>query len=162
MGIPIISDKEGQYLTFDRISLNGGETHDADCGESGSTLRFLLPVACALGLSISFVMGGRLPSRPISDLTRELVAHGCIISELGKTSLTCEGQLTSGNYSIPGDISSQYVSGLLMALPILSGDSILQVNGILESRPYVDLTLKALSQFGVTVTEEDNQLFRIP
>ncbi|MCL2473797.1 MAG: 3-phosphoshikimate 1-carboxyvinyltransferase, partial [Alphaproteobacteria bacterium] len=75
--------------------------------------------------------------------------------------LTCEGQLKSGVYSIPSNISSQYVSGLLLALPLLSKDSIIHIKGILESYPYVDMTLEALRMFGVAVSEEEQQVFRI-
>jgi 3-phosphoshikimate 1-carboxyvinyltransferase len=128
-----------------------------DCGESGSTLRFLLPVCGALGMRISFQMGGRLPSRPLSALRGEMESHGCTLSG----SLACEGQLTSGAYTLPGDVSSQFVSGLLFALPLLKGDSTVRVTGVLESRPYVDMTLDALRLFGVEISEENEQIFNI-
>jgi len=133
-----------------------------DCGESGSTLRFLLPVCGALGVKAAFHMRGRLSSRPLSPLYDEMVSHGCILSEQGRSPLACEGRLENGTYTLPGNISSQFVSGLLFALPLLAGDSVIQVTGALESRAYVDMTLDALRLFGVTVFEDERQIFRIP
>ena len=131
-----------------------GREHSLDCGESGSTLRFLLPVCGALGYHASLHMGGRLPERPLSSLYDEMTSHGCSLSEQGRSPLVCRGQLKSGTYALPGNISSQFVSGLLFALPILEGGGIIRVTGVLESRPYVDITLDALRMFGVTVFEE--------
>ena len=144
-----------------------------DCGESGATLRFLLPVCGALGLAVSFNMSGRLPERPLSALCGEMTAHGCTLSgpdnrdkrsgsEPGYSLLNCKGRLKSGIYTLPGNISSQFVSGLLFALPLLLEESIIRVTGVLESRPYVDMTLEALRLFGITVFEEEAQVFRIP
>jgi 3-phosphoshikimate 1-carboxyvinyltransferase len=133
-----------------------------DCGESGATLRFLLPICGALGLSVSFQMGGLLPERPLSTLYNEMVSHGYTLSEQGSSPLSCEEQLKNGIYTLPGSISSQYISGLLFALPLLSGDSLVHVTGAMESRPYVDMTLDALRFFGVTILEEEGQVFRIP
>jgi 3-phosphoshikimate 1-carboxyvinyltransferase len=90
-----------------------------------------------------------------------MILHGCTLSEQGRSPLICEGQLRSGAYTLPGNISSQFISGLLFALPLFSGDSSIQITGILESRPYVDMTLDALGLFGVTVREE-GQFFFIP
>jgi 3-phosphoshikimate 1-carboxyvinyltransferase len=126
-----------------------------DCGESGSTLRFLLPVCGALGLAVSIKMSGRLPMRPISALYDEMASHGCTLSEQGCSPLYCAGQLQSGSYTLPGNISSQYISGLLFALPLLSGDSSIHVTGVLESRPYLDMTLDALRLFGININEHD-------
>jgi 3-phosphoshikimate 1-carboxyvinyltransferase len=143
-------DATARCLKALKLPPKGGEPIILDVGESGSTLRFLLPVGGALGKTVMFKMSGRLPSRPIDDLRDTMTAHGCTISG----SLKCEGQLKSGEYSLPGNVSSQYVSGLLFALPLLVGDSIIHVNGNLESRPYVDMTLDALRIFGVKVFEE--------
>ena len=85
------------------------------CGESGSTLRFLLPVVGALGMEGCFMMEGRLPDRPMKEYEALLSAHGMNIKHSGN-SLFCKGKLTSGSYTLPGNISSQYFSGLLMAL----------------------------------------------
>ena len=127
-----------------------------DCGESGSTLRFMLPIACALGVNAAFYSSGRLPQRPLSPLYEELIAHGCSLSEQGTVPLRCAGQLKHGRYTISGGISSQFISGLLFALPLLSGDSVLEVTGHIESRSYIDLTLSALSKFNINIPEQNS------
>ena len=114
------------------------------CGESGSTLRFLLPVLGALDAKAVFHREGRLPERPLSPLDRLLVAHGMSLKAEG-TDLHCEGKLLAGEYSIAGNVSSQYVSGLLMALPLLDGNSILTIEPPLESAPYVEMTESVLA-----------------
>lgn len=118
------------------------------CGESGSTLRFLLPVAAALGLEAIFRMEGRLPDRPLTPLDEELRRHGICLEKTGSDLYIC-GRLTPGDYSLPGNISSQFISGLLFALPLLDGPSTLTVTGKVESAPYIAMTLDALRQFGV-------------
>ena len=143
-----------------------------DCGESGSTLRFLLPVCGALGAKIKFNMEGRLPARPLTGLYEEMTAHGCTLSEQGRSPLALCGKLTSGSYSLPGNISSQFISGLLFALPLLEDGGSISVTGNLESRPYVDMTLDAIKLFGINVQEEEkpavtfritgNQTYRSP
>jgi len=127
-----------------------------DCGESGSTLRFLLPICGALGVDVSFEMGGRLPTRPLTGLYEEMTKHGCTLSEFGSSPLTCTGSLSGGGYTLPGNISSQFVSGLLFALPLVESDSIIRVTSNLESRPYVDMTLDALNLFGIEICEEQS------
>ena len=130
------------------------------CGESGSTLRFLLPVLGALGLRGVFHMEGRLPERPLEPLRSVLQTHGMTIRQ-EKNRLYCSGQLSAGGYAIPGNISSQYISGLLFALPLLDGDSTLEVTGISESADYILMTLQALDQAGFRIWQEDS-FFRIP
>ena len=117
-------------------------------GESGSTLRFLLPLVGALGASARFVMEGRLGERPMDALTSQLMAHGMVIGREGD-SLTCLGKLTSGVYTLPGDVSSQFVSGLLFALPLLDGDSEIRLTGAVESRAYITMTENAISGAGI-------------
>ena len=109
------------------------------CGESGTTLRLLLPVVGALGARAVFQREGRLPKRPLAPLDRELIAHGMRLSEDG-TLLRTEGRLWSGDYALPGNVSSQYISGLLLALPLLEGDSRLRVLGPVESAAYIRMT----------------------
>ena len=127
-----------------------------DCGESGSTLRFMLPVAAALGAQAEFILSGRLPQRPLSPLYEELKAHGCALSPQGQSPLHLSGQLQAGTYTIPGNVSSQYISGLLLALSILGAPSRITVTEPVESRPYIDLTLRALEAFGAPVAVQDN------
>ena len=130
------------------------------CGESGSTFRFLLPIACALGRNVSFLPEGRLPERPLSPLRRELVSHGCTLSPQGSVPFLTSGQLLPGNYSLEANVSSQFISGLLFALPLLDGDSELRLTGRIESFPYVGLTMSMLEVFCIK-TEFDGDVFRI-
>lgn len=119
------------------------------CGESGSTLRFLLPVAAALGADAVFQMEGRLPERPLSPLWEELEAHGCVLSRPTATTLRCEGQLCPGIFSLAGNVSSQFLSGLLFALPLLDAPSEIRLTTELESASYVEMTRRALAAFDV-------------
>lgn len=123
------------------------------CRESGSTLRFLLPVVGALGVDATFVMEGRLPERPLSPLWEEMERMGCNLSRTQNGEISCTGKLKSGVYRIAGNVSSQFISGLLFAGCLMDAgiDIILESN--LESAPYVDMTRAVLSQFGVFVNE---------
>ena len=118
------------------------------CGESGSTFRFMLPVVCALGVSAEFHMAGRLPERPLTPLTDQLQSHGITISRPRPEILCTNGMLIPGDFSIPGNISSQYVTGLLFALPLLARSSRLTVEGAIESENYISMTLQTLAEFG--------------
>ena len=120
-----------------------------DCGESGSTLRFLLPVVCALGIPTTIHMHGRLPQRPLSPLWEELEAHGAVLSRPTADTIAVGGELTSGTFTVAADISSQFISGLLFALPLLCGESTIVLTGKLESASYVEMTLRALKKFGI-------------
>ena len=134
-----------------------------DCKESGSTLRFLLPLACVLtqrlGRPVRFTGADYLAKRPLSPLVEELCSHGAAISAPGAFPLTVSGGLTSGIYTLPGNISSQYISGLLMALPLLSGDSEIHVTGTRESVSYIGLTIAMQKTFGISITETDYGYF---
>ncbi|MCR4758946.1 MAG: 3-phosphoshikimate 1-carboxyvinyltransferase [Oscillospiraceae bacterium] len=125
-----------------------------DCGESGSTLRFLLPVAMCVCKNISVTGSGRLPERPISVLTDEMSAHGVQFSAKSLP-ISAAGRLTGGLYEIPGNISSQFLSGLLMALPLCDQDSKIRLTTPLQSAAYVDMTLDTLREFGVAVEISD-------
>ena len=131
-----------------------------DVGESGSTLRFLLPVLGALGIPAEIKLHGRLPQRPMEALIDSLKAHGMSISRQNAL-LSCSGQLTPGEYSLPGDVSSQFVSGLLFALPLLNGDSVIRLTTPLQSAQYVTMTRNALSQSGILVDIIQNE-YHIP
>ena len=119
-----------------------------NCRESGSTLRFLLPVAGALGVDAVFTMEGRLPQRPLSPLWEEMERMGCALSRPTADTVRCTGKLHPGTYSIDGGVSSQYITGLLLALSLLEGPSFLEITGKTESRPYIELTKAAISLFG--------------
>ena len=145
------------------------ERAEADCGESGSTLRFLLPVAGALGVDTTFFLHGRLPQRPLSPLWEEMERMGARLSRPTGDTVRCQGALQPGAYTLAGDVSSQFISGLLFALPGLPGDSEIRLTGSIQSKPYLDMTLAALRTFGIEILEEDrgyqipgNQHFRSP
>ena len=130
-----------------------------DVGESGSTLRFLLPVLGALGVQAEIRMHGRLPERPLSPLWEVLEAHGMRLQQDG-TILHTDGQLIAGDYSLPGNVSSQFISGLLFALPLLGGNSTLTVTGALQSAHYVSMTEQALAEAGI-LTKKDGPVWQI-
>lgn len=137
-----------------QLSLKDGRQETVlDCNQSGSTLRFLLPIACALGLKARFLMRGRLAKRPMDELINELKSHGCKIDK-EDYDICISGKLEHGVFNLPGDISSQYVSGLLMALPLLSSDSEIHVRRPLVSAGYIDVTLDVMRKFSISVSEE--------
>lgn len=126
------------------------------CNESGSTLRFLLPIVCALGGEWNFIMEGRLPERPLSPLKEELEAKGIQFRYESPNNLCVSGKLGCGDYTISGNVSSQFISGLLFALSILEGKSTLYVTGEIESAPYIEMTVDALEKFGAEIVQNDN------
>ncbi len=145
--------RQGDAISIRPISsVTGGML---DCGESGSTLRFLLPVAAALGSKAAFTGHGRLPARSISQLVTAMEKHGVSFSS-GELPFEITGRLLPGSYELPGDVSSQYISGLLLALPLLDKESRLTLSSPLESRGYVDMTLSALKAFGVETQLQEN------
>ena len=153
----------GAKTVFDGNRINVtpiGEVSDTeyarlDCGESGSTLRFMLPVVAGLGRKALFEASGRLPERPLSPLYELLAENGCTLSEKGVFPFTVEGKSRGGDYMLPGNISSQYITGLLFMLPLVGGGTV-TVTGEFESRSYVDMTVYALRKSGIDVTEKDN------
>lgn len=124
-----------------------------DCGESGSTLRFLLPVVCALGTPVRLQMAGRLPERPLSPLYEVLTAHGAQLGTPGSNPLTAAGPLQGADFTIDASVSSQFISGLLFALPLLGGGHV-TLTGRIESAAYLDMTVEALNLAGVTVVRD--------
>ena len=122
-------------------------TATLNCCESGSTLRFLLPIAGALGVDATFQMAGRLPQRPLSPLWEEMERMGCTLTRPTADTVRCTGKLRPGEYSIDGGVSSQYITGLLFALSLIGG-SRLNITGKIESKPYIDLTKAAMELFG--------------
>lgn len=120
-----------------------------NCRESGSTLRFLLPIAGALGIDTIFKMEGRLPQRPLSPLWEEMERMGCKLQFISENELQCSGKLRPGEYYIDGNVSSQFISGLLFATALMDGDSQIHIVGKLESAPYVSMTQKVIEQFGI-------------
>ena len=133
------------------ISKDHTQKYELDCNESGTTLRFLLSIASALGGSFQIKGSGRLPERPLSHLISQLKAHGMNFSQ-EKLPMTVTGNLTPGKYEFPGDVSSQYISGLLMALPLLDKTSTITMLSPLQSSGYVDMTIRTLSDFGIKIS----------
>ena len=150
---------DGKFTVNPIVKANKGAT--LDCRESGSTLRFLLPVAAALGADATFIGQGRLPDRPLSPLYEEMTAHGIKMSPNGHMPMTCQGTLPAGNYTIDSGVSSQFISGLLLALPLTGAESTIILTGKLESASYIELTLNALKAFGIEVDRLDSG-YRIP
>ncbi len=163
-----ITYSQGLFTVRPVRVLKGGTL---DCGESGSTLRFLLSVAAVLGADATFVGSGKLPQRPMEALTTVLAQHGMTFERHSGYELpvTCSGTLRGGNYSLPGNISSQYLTGLLFALPLAAEDSVVQVTDGLTSASYVAMTLDALRVAGIeveqrwdTYTIKGGQQYRLP
>lgn len=125
------------------------DTAVLDCCESGSTLRFMLPIAGALGAHATFLLSGRLPQRPVSPLWELMEQMGCQLTRPTNATIRCCGRLRAGHYSISGGVSSQFITGLLFALSLIDGESTLEITGKLESQPYITMTKQALSLFGV-------------
>ena len=141
------------------------EQAELNCCESGSTLRFMLPIVGALGVNASFLMEGRLPQRPLSPLWEEMERMGCTLSRPTENTLRCQGKLSSGDYAISGGVSSQFITGLLYAAALLPGDSRIEIIGKLESESYVVMTQRAMALFGVDTTNyavTGGQVFRSP
>ena len=133
-----------------------------DCNESGSTLRFLLPLASALGADCSFSMRASLPSRPLSPLYELLSENGLSLSPMGSNPLQIKGILKAGDYRIAANVSSQYISGMLFALSIAKGESRLTLEGKVESSPYIDMTVASLRRFGKEpYFDRDNGIYKI-
>lgn len=153
LGAEIIGTNDG-YLVNPISEVKKGI---CNANESGSTLRFLLPVAAALGSECTFVVEKRLGERPIVDLVDTLNLRGVEITK--NPPYKVNGKLCSGDFSIRGDISSQYISGLLFALPILKGDSKIIVDGNLASQSYIDITLDTIEKFGVSIEKTSYGFF---
>lgn len=148
---------KGEWLGEDTLRLVGGTAASdgiLDCGESGSTLRFLIPIALAVRGKGVFKGRGRLMQRPQEPYFEIFREKGIAYHQEGDT-LTVEGTLTPGIYRLPGNVSSQFITGLLYSLPLLPGDSEIQLTTALESAGYVDMTLEALRAFGVAVAVTD-------
>lgn len=129
-----------------------------DCGESGTTYRFMLALVSCLGVKADLIGHGRLPSRPLSPLYETLTENGICLSKKGSNPLTVSGKLSGTAFSFPGNVSSQYASGLLLAFPFLVKATKMPISltltGQIESLPYLDMTLRAMNAFGVTVERE--------
>ena len=147
---PFKKDNNGNFLVTDNPLLN--------CNESGSTLRFILPVISAICNDFQITGSGRLPERPLKALLMALESGGISFSK-EKIPFRVTGSLKNGTFHIPGNISSQYITGLLLALPLLKGDSEVILDTELESSPYIDITIHTLNLFGINIVENKNGWF---
>ena len=153
--------KDGNIVTV--IPTNEKQIENAvfDCKESGSTLRFFIPVVLATGAKhCTFSGSERLLARGIKEYEK-LFENSDVKIKSDKKSIEVNGKLTSGNYEISGEVSSQYTTGMLFALSRLSGKSTLKITGNAESRAYVDMTIKVLKDFGADIAEPEKNFFEI-
>ena len=148
----VVTRKKDEYIIKKANKVS--EDIVLDCIESGSTLRFILPIALALGKSCKVIGREGLAKRPLKELLDTLREHGAIIDG-DSLPLNISGKLTAGDYKIKGDVSSQYITGLLMALPLLDGDSTISIEGELVSTKYIDITKDVLKDFGIKVEDLD-------
>lgn len=149
---PIIDSKDMQAMKQVITSIQKGED-TLDCIESGNTSKFIIPVVAALGRKVTITGSGTLLKRPIGEYLKILPAHGVTCICDGGLPLSMEGKLKSGRYEVAGNVSSQYITGLLLALPILEGDSEIVLTTELQSKPYVDMTIQVMADYGVHVEE---------
>ena len=147
--------KNGSELTVKGIF--SGESRpvsaDIDCCESGSTLRFIIPIAAALGTASTFRGRGKLPERPITPYVREFAGKDVTFDYNNTMPFSISGRLSGGEYNLEGDISSQFITGLLFALPLCEEDSIIRLTSPLQSAPYVHMTIDVLQHFGIEIRE---------
>lgn len=157
MGARVEKSKNSVYIgKLNPFNIKDGA--HLDCNESGSTLRFLLPL-CMLANKTVYLNGSeRLFSRPL-DIYEKICREENIIFQKMKTELAVTGKLHGGDYTLPGDVSSQFITGLLLTLPLLDTDSIVTVTGNFESESYVNLTLDAMRIFGVNPTRKGNTFY---
>lgn len=153
--------KDGNIVTV--IPTNEKQIENAvfDCKESGSTLRFFIPVVLATGAkNCTFSGSERLLARGIKEYEK-LFENSDVTIKSDEKSIEISGKLTAGNYEISGEVSSQYTTGMLFALSGLSGKSTLKITGNAESRAYVDMTIKVLKDFGADIAEPEKNYFEI-
>ena len=155
------------YSGRSAFKIEGGKLkntfEEIDCGESGSTLRFMIPLAALCGGSVIFNGRGKLVSRPLKAyydiFDRQGIAYETAAN--GELPLKITGTLSPGKFELPGNVSSQFISGLLFALPLLKGDSVVTINSPLESKSYVALTLSCLAKYGIEIVHEDYRVYHI-
>lgn len=153
-------DKKSASVTFKDSFKSIKRIPKLDCGESGSTLRFFIPIALALHQKAKFTGHGRLMERPLTPYF-EIFKEKGIRYNIKNNVLSIEGKLRSGIFKIDGSISSQFITGLLFALPLLDGDSRIEIEGSLSSRSYVDITISVLQSFGIEIENQNYSVFTI-
>lgn len=166
LGIATVAD--GQDITvYGKDVRRAAPCGELECRESGSTLRFMLPVAAMCGEEVSFCGAGRLMERPMSVYEAVFKEKGVKYRSDGGR-ITVKGRLPAGEYTVAGNVSSQFITGLILALPLADGDSVIRITPPVESGPYIDMTLAAVKAFGIkaertdgyTVTVAGNQTYK--
>ena len=153
--------RDGNIVTVIPQDISQIENAVFDCKESGSTLRFFIPVVLALGAkNCKFSGSERLLARGVREYEK-LFENSSVTIKSDENSIVIDGKLTTGNYEISGEVSSQYTTGMLFALSVLDGKSVLKITGKVESRSYVDMTIKVLKDFGADITETEKNNFEI-
>lgn len=156
MGAEIVRKEQGFFVTpIDRKKIDNAKKH-LPCNESGSTIRFLIPVVAALGINGEFLKKGSLVTRPLKPLDEEMEKKGAPLREKEGGIVAVEGKLEPGIFMLPGNVSSQYITGLLFALPMLDEDSEIHITTPLQSEDYVKITLDTLKAFNISVKYENN------
>ncbi len=153
-------EREMDRIKFYKSAEISADGKEFFCRESGSTLRFFIPIALAFGGKMKFHGEGRLLERGLS-VYEDICKEQEIVLEYDDRYLALEGKLKSGEFNIKGNISSQFISGLMLALPMLEGDSVIRITTELESRPYVDITLDVLKEYGIEINEKEKNTFYI-
>ena len=156
-------EKKDNYLLIDGSDTfkNLNENIEIDCNESGSTLRFLFPLSIVKENKVLFKGRGKLFKRPMTPYFENFEKYKIKHSYIDENEILLEGQLKSGIYEIDGNISSQFITGLLFSLPLLEGESKIIINGKLESSNYIDISLDCLSKFGIKIINNSYQEFVI-
>lgn len=148
-------------LSINGTNFGNNTARDINCIESGSTLRFLIPIALLTGKPVTFKGSGRLSSRPLTPYYGIFDKGNISYSNKKGLPLTVEGFLSPGDFSIEGNISSQFITGLMFSLPLLKGDSRIIITTELQSKGYVDLTIDILNKFGVKIENNNYSEFYI-
>jgi len=161
----MIEGNNGLELRNFKPKQDESNTYSFECNESGSTIRFMIPIACTLignkNKASVFTGKGRLTTRPMESYFEIFEEQGIGYKYEGSLPLTVNGAIKPGTFRMRGDISSQFITGLLYTLPMLEGDSIIEITTEMESIGYIDLTLDVLKKFGVEIQHEDYKIFRI-
>lgn len=150
---------QGNTLTVDGTGMFSNSCATLNSNESGSTLRFIIPIAAAGGVNATFIGSGRLPQRPIGIFLECLPKNGVKCTTKGGLPLEICGKLQGGTFEIAGNVSSQFITGLLLALPLVEQDSTILLTSPLQSKGYINMTIKTMKAFGVAVTETSTGYF---
>lgn len=167
LGVEVLDIKEETNHTTSTVTINGTDNlrlinNTIDCFESGSTIRFLMPLVTLPGETVTVTGRGRLVERPMETYYDIFDKQNIKYTTTdGKLPVTIEGKLKPGTFEMRGDISSQFITGLLFTLPLLDGDSKIVITTELESKGYVDLTLDMLKKFDIEVENKDYREFTV-